>query len=145
MTEQVTKTEAEDKVDLTPVFSQWYDDVTNGADYREHEQIVEIFDEFLIITESLDSTDFWLQPYVQSYVTGKIVWGPRFRVTVEYMYDGADLVDHLVRFVSEISRPVSGRVCIITDLDSAETICNVTDGYVDDDTINDLISKVTDV
>lgn len=130
-----------ERVDLTPVFTDWYADVDGYVAWHEHEHIIEIFDEFLVVVDHARD-DWWRVPYIQSETSGRVVYGPRDRVTLDYLFEGEEVVRHLVDSGKPVSRPVSGRACIVTLTDTGETICSVTDGFVSDDAIADIVAKL---
>ena len=110
--------------DLTHVYHLWF---TQSFDVS---RIVEMFDEFLIV-EDRDGI-LWHVPFVSSTKAQTVVFGPMAECDIEYFcYDTESLVERLSKSGMEISRPVSGRACVVR-LASGETVSSTSTGHVQD-------------
>lgn len=111
--------------DLTFVYHLWF---TQSFDVS---RIVEMFDEFLIV-EDRDAT-LWYVPFVASPVAQTVVFGAMEQCDIEYFcYDTESLVERLSKRDVEISRPVSGRACVVTLRSSGETVSSTSTSHVQD-------------
>lgn len=111
--------------DLTHVYHTWF---TQSYDVS---RVVEMFDEFLVVEDREGA--LWYVPFVASEGTQKVIFGPMERCDIEYFaYADESLSDRLSKRDLQISRPVSGRACIVTLLGKGETIYSVSTGHVAD-------------
>jgi hypothetical protein len=111
--------------DLTHVYHLWF---TQSFDVT---RIVEMFDDFLVVEDREGS--LWYVPFVSSPEAQTVVFGPAEECDIEYFcYDSESLVERLSKRDVEISRPVSGRACVVTLRGSGETVSSTSTGHVQD-------------
>lgn len=111
--------------DLTHVYHLWF---TQSFDAS---RIVELFDEFLVV-EDREGT-LWYVPFVSSPKARTVVFGAMEQCDIEYFcYESESLVERLSKRDVNISRPVSGRACVVTLRSSGETVSSTSTGHVQD-------------
>lgn len=124
---------------LSYVYHEWYN---NKENYKDGECLTELFDEFIIVSNIVHT---WLVPFIGSEPLGRAVFGPREEVSLEYFYYSSEsILEKLAKLDAPLSRPVSGRACAITKVETGETIYSIALGCVDDYVSKDILTIVED-
>jgi hypothetical protein len=124
---------------LTYIYGAWLD--WSRSKPGEFMTITEIFDESIIVMDRNNKP--WMVPFVGSSEKGRAVFGKPFRIKVEYCYYTSEsLVFRMMVGETQISRPASGRACLLSHV-NGDAICIVTEGYVEDANFSSDITQYT--